>query len=139
MGLITTVISIATEEITPVGLAVVSKGGTSGEQFGLTVTTTSRTATTENRQVSWATVVNTVVETDTWAREDAVTYSSITDETCDPICTPIFSETTESSTATGEENTRVWTFRLKMWIVKEGHNSLHLPPSRQQRRHTQEH
>ena len=56
MGLITTVISIATEESTPVGLTVVSKDGTSGEQFGLTVTTTSRTATTENRQVSWATV-----------------------------------------------------------------------------------
>ena len=54
-------------------------------------------------------MVNTVVETDTWAREDAVTYSSITDETCDPICTPICSETTESSTATGEENTRVYT------------------------------
>ena len=52
MDLITTVISIATEESTPVGLAVAAKDGASGEQFGLTVATTSRTATTESRQVS---------------------------------------------------------------------------------------
>jgi hypothetical protein len=49
MGLITTVISIVTEERTSVGLSVAAKDGVSGEQFGLTVATTSRTTTTESR------------------------------------------------------------------------------------------
>ena len=89
MGLITVVISIDTEESTQVGLVVVGKDGASGEQFGLTVATTSRSTTTENRQVSWVTVVNDVVETDTWTGEDTVVYSNIAGETCDPICTAI--------------------------------------------------
>ncbi len=65
MGLITEVISIATEESKPVVLAFTTKDGASDQQFDLTVVTTSRTATTESRQFSWATAVNTVVETGT--------------------------------------------------------------------------
>ena len=74
----------------------------------MTVATTSRTATAESRQVSWTTTVNAAVEEVTWAGEDTVTYSSIDGETCDPNCTPICSETTESSTATGQEDTKMY-------------------------------
>ena len=84
MGLITVVISITTEVDC--------------------TTTTSRTETTESRQVSFTTPVSDTVETGTGVDEDTVTYSTVAGETCTPIC----SETTESSTGTGEEDTRVY-------------------------------
>ena len=51
-----------------------------------------------------ATVVNAAVEAGIGVGEDAVSYSSVAGETCTPIC----SETTESSIVTGEEDTRVY-------------------------------
>jgi hypothetical protein len=74
------------------------------ETRGGDTATTSGTASSESSQVGLTTAVNVAVETDTGVGEDTVANSSVVGE----ACTPIFSETTESSTASGEEGTRVY-------------------------------
>jgi hypothetical protein len=75
------------------------------ETRGGDTATTSGTASSESRQVGLNTTVNVAVETGTGVGENTVANSSVVGE----VCTPMFSETTDSSTAAGEEGTRVYT------------------------------
>jgi hypothetical protein len=93
------------EQSTTVVLVITGKDGVDIDQVYLDSATTSSTATTENRQVGLTTVVKTTVETDTGVGVDTVTTSDADGETYTTICP----QTTEGSTVSGEEDTRVYT------------------------------